>query len=439
MFSSIPIVPSLTIPDYYLLPCPEVIIITYLLMNKTEKQIPINQTDDESSKNFINELFKWGSIVFIIWILYCFAYNFVPTWITEKLPIIFREDGRFQIGAFGDYFGALNTLFAGLAFAGIIVTIRQQSADLQATKYEMRNQTAQFERQNLLSKLSQIKEEVHNRLNWVKQLEKDIELPLHKREEIHVYRGAQALNELTSMLDEIVLTLFPDEDYTDKTPNLNLITDDYMHYYVAFQYTTSWINSICTLLDDMHAYFLELKRHYSAQEDLIKEIKDAENRYFRAVINSFHIAHIAFIYAHYDTLFTHPIIEHLRSRNLINTHLLHSRFLDKNKRNALGDLFTNFDPRTPIHSIFTALNRWRAFKGWPDCEKIQVSNTPKDHDGYFCSLDTIKEDKVAMKAIKNSTLEIFTLYSGSIQSSKINVTIPPLFHHTNSSSEKETT
>lgn len=45
------------------------------------------------------------------------------------------------IGAFGDYFGALNTLFAGLAFAGLIVTIRQQSDDLQDSQIEMRKQT----------------------------------------------------------------------------------------------------------------------------------------------------------------------------------------------------------------------------------------------------------------------------------------------------------
>lgn len=408
-------------------------------MNKSEKQNPVSRTESEPTKNYILELLIWGSIVFLIWLLYCFADSLVPSWIAARLPEIFRENGQLQIGTFGDYFGALNALFAGLAFAGIIVTIRQQSADLRATKKEMRNQTAQFERQNLLSKLSQIKEEVHNRLNWVKQLEKDIEVPLHEDGKIHIYRGAQALNELTAMLDEIVKTLFPDEDYTDKTPNLNLITEHYMHYYVAFQYTTSWINSICTLLDDMYAHFVDLRQHYSKQEDLIKEIIDAENRYFRAVINSFHISHIAFIYAHYDTLFTHPIIEHLRSRNLINTHLLHSRFLDKSKRNALGDLFVAFDPRTPIDSIFAALNRWRALKKWPACEKIQVNDEPKPHDGYFCSLDAIRGDMVAMEAIRNSALELYTLRSGSLLSSTINITIPPMTLNADSAPEEGTT
>ena len=41
-------------------------------------------------------------------------------------------------GTFGDCFGALNAVFAGCAFAGIIVTILQQSEDLQATRDEMR-------------------------------------------------------------------------------------------------------------------------------------------------------------------------------------------------------------------------------------------------------------------------------------------------------------
>lgn len=52
MFSSIPIVPSLTIPDYYLLPCPVVIIITFILMNKTEKNFSLsNQPSDNAYSN----------------------------------------------------------------------------------------------------------------------------------------------------------------------------------------------------------------------------------------------------------------------------------------------------------------------------------------------------------------------------------------------------
>lgn len=64
-------------------------------------------------------------------------------------------DGWDHRGQFGDLFGVMNALFSGLAFAGIIITIRQQHQDLQyqrealeQTREEMRQQTVEFDKQN---------------------------------------------------------------------------------------------------------------------------------------------------------------------------------------------------------------------------------------------------------------------------------------------------
>ena len=58
-------------------------------------------------------------------------------------------------GIFGDKFGAVNALFSGLAFAGLIFTIvlqrkelSLQREELQLTRKEMEDQTAEFEKQN---------------------------------------------------------------------------------------------------------------------------------------------------------------------------------------------------------------------------------------------------------------------------------------------------
>lgn len=58
-------------------------------------------------------------------------------------------------GTFGDKFGAVNALFSGLAFAGLIFTIvlqrkelSLQREELQLTRKEMEDQTAEFEKQN---------------------------------------------------------------------------------------------------------------------------------------------------------------------------------------------------------------------------------------------------------------------------------------------------
>lgn len=60
-----------------------------------------------------------------------------------------------QRGQFGDLFGVVNALFSGLAFAGLIITIRQQHLDLEyqsqsiaQTKQELENQTKEFDEQN---------------------------------------------------------------------------------------------------------------------------------------------------------------------------------------------------------------------------------------------------------------------------------------------------
>ncbi|GAB5990798.1 hypothetical protein AE1304_02570 [Aeromonas enteropelogenes] len=52
-----------------------------------------------------------------------------------------------SLGEFGDVYGALNTLFSGLAFSGVIISIILQSAELRATRKEMEAQVSQFELQ----------------------------------------------------------------------------------------------------------------------------------------------------------------------------------------------------------------------------------------------------------------------------------------------------
>ena len=101
----------------------------------------------EKKTNYTRQLLKWGAIVLGVWLLYL-AVLFWGHYILSIPDSLLQH--KEIIGVFGDYFGALNALFAGLAFAGIIVTIRQQSADLQATKEEMEEQTDQFARQTEL-------------------------------------------------------------------------------------------------------------------------------------------------------------------------------------------------------------------------------------------------------------------------------------------------
>lgn len=75
---------------------------------------------------------------------------FVGWWL-----ICFLIDEPGDRGTFGDQFGFVNTLFSGLAFAGMIFTILLQKEELalqrkelEENRVEMTKQTAQFEAQN---------------------------------------------------------------------------------------------------------------------------------------------------------------------------------------------------------------------------------------------------------------------------------------------------
>ena len=83
-----------------------------------------------------------GAIVFVVWIVY-------PYVIERLYPDLGHR------GQFGDLFGALNALFAGLAFAGIIWAIilqknelELQREELEQTRKEIKGQKEQLEAQD---------------------------------------------------------------------------------------------------------------------------------------------------------------------------------------------------------------------------------------------------------------------------------------------------
>lgn len=58
-------------------------------------------------------------------------------WILSTVLILFGLDNWSDRGTFGDLFGAVNALFSGLAFAGLIYTIVLQKQDLELQRGEI--------------------------------------------------------------------------------------------------------------------------------------------------------------------------------------------------------------------------------------------------------------------------------------------------------------
>ncbi|PJG59914.1 hypothetical protein [Aeromonas cavernicola] len=94
-------------------------------------------------KNILAQLF-----IFIFILLIWFYYPDWGYYVKNNSIVVFGAD----LGTFGDYYGPLNALFSGFAFAGVLISIFQQSQQLGIAKSEMEVQSEQFRLQTFAMK-----------------------------------------------------------------------------------------------------------------------------------------------------------------------------------------------------------------------------------------------------------------------------------------------
>ena len=101
-----------------------------------------------------------------------------------NLSMVFFISDDNTRGTFGDQFGAVNALFSGLAFTGLIYTIILQRRDLELqrhdlklqrdelvlTRQEMEEQTAEFEKQNETLKIQRFENTFFNMLSQFQEV-----------------------------------------------------------------------------------------------------------------------------------------------------------------------------------------------------------------------------------------------------------------------------
>jgi hypothetical protein len=98
--------------------------------------------------------FKAFGVVVILWIA---SYPIVYFFLSSR-----RVD---QSGQFGDSFGAINALFSGLAFAGIILTILLQRKELEFQRKELKATRKEFKTQNVTLKRQRFENTFFNMLS----------------------------------------------------------------------------------------------------------------------------------------------------------------------------------------------------------------------------------------------------------------------------------
>lgn len=97
----------------------------------------VNLNENENNRTWLSKNWIWlvSIAIIVIWANTFWALHFD------------QEEGLGDIGKFGDMFGAVNALFSGLAFAGMIYAIVLQSRELGQTNIEMKVQNEMLELQ----------------------------------------------------------------------------------------------------------------------------------------------------------------------------------------------------------------------------------------------------------------------------------------------------
>ncbi|QQQ01888.1 hypothetical protein [Lysobacter enzymogenes] len=87
------------------------------------------------------------TILVVVSAVWCAGWYFIDAYVVSADKNVSNESLR---GAFGDKFGAVNALFSGLAFAGVIFAVLLQRRELAMQREELQNNAARFDDQNVV-------------------------------------------------------------------------------------------------------------------------------------------------------------------------------------------------------------------------------------------------------------------------------------------------
>lgn len=245
----------------------------------------IRMTDENSQREssdfeeindaaFSKSLIVYTFFILMIWVLYMICvpryWPFLHDFIHSTLPDgLFDDDGSVNLGTFGDYFGALNCLFAGLAYAAVYVSIKQQSKsiniqqnELRAQLKEMSDSVKESKALNELQRNYQFSDEFFRRINLLKLIEKDV-----------CYNGDKGQRALVSMaaLSNKIIELILENKFSQAK---DLIVDKkvgLLPLKVSMDAFNVWKETFSVTLDWLYGYMQDV------EESKRKEIQNLED------------------------------------------------------------------------------------------------------------------------------------------------------------------
>ncbi|MGA4606140.1 putative phage abortive infection protein [Pseudoalteromonas maricaloris] len=203
------------------------------------------------------------------------------TWPISKLSIS-------SSGVFGDSFGPLTSLFSGLAFAGLIITILMQRdelalqrEELSLTRKELSGQKKEMQAQNETLKVQRFENTFFKMLEFLENCRNDIALSSNKR-------GRDAIKDLYESFSSAYLhTPVRDNIYSmkvgysmkDECKHLSGISKQYFNFYREYgdelgQYYRTLYNLLklvdrATFIDDKSVYTNLVRAQLSRYELLL--------------------------------------------------------------------------------------------------------------------------------------------------------------------------
>ena len=132
----------------------------------------------------------------------------VMLWFSSWLIITHYIKDPTNQGTFGDTFGAVNALFSGLAFAGLIATLlyqkeelKLQREELQQTREELKGQREEFEEQNKTLKRQRFENTFFNMLSLQQEITNNLFFQYEKEidcntTQSYICRGREVFEEI---------------------------------------------------------------------------------------------------------------------------------------------------------------------------------------------------------------------------------------------------
>lgn len=243
-------------------------------------------------------------------------------------------------GTFGDMFGGLTCLFSGFAFAGLIVTIRQQRRELnmqveelERTRDEFAEQTKQFRMQNALQEIQGNRADVYRRIEMLKLMEREVSFrkissafygdgTRADNGTVEEYHGMEAVAEMSTYLMANLKILFSEQEL-NRVQKARL--EDFS-YNMFMGYTS--LQPLFSSIDDL---FRDIQEYFGNKP---KEIL----RHYRMVINVFtiHLKSLLCLYKGYDI--SKDTIDVLLEKQYILQSTMHGKLMSEETRQIVADL-----------------------------------------------------------------------------------------------------